>query len=256
MRAPVTIPALAKQYGSVTWKAVESVAVFPELGLAYNRIKKNANTSVMILLRQLAYGVVDSRKEAKRKSKTLLDLSLAELRSLDPLHLFVVIRNPYSRVLSAFLDKFRDESYRRRYGTFDLTPDGFGQFLVWVERGGLTRNGHWNLQTSRMISSKLETYDTVIRFERFRDELVDMLRARDIAIPEDCLRELYPSDQTKRTDASTKLHAYYNAERRDRVASIYASDFALLDYPIDFHLPVAASNDDACRGGAAEKPDA
>lgn len=230
---PLTMRRLSAHYGALRWRAAANVAVFPELGLAYNRIKKNANTSVLLLLQQMAQGKVDNRKDVKRKTGTLLDLSRDELRTLDRLHLFVVIRNPYSRVLSAFLDRFRNPDYRHRYGPFDLTPEGFGEFLVWLENGGMSRNGHWNYQRKRMILP-LAAYDSVIRFENFREELVNMLNARDLNIPEDCLQELFPADRDKRTSASKKLEQYYNAEKRDRVARLYAVDFKELGYPVAF----------------------
>lgn len=230
---PVTMRRVNARYGAIHWRASANVAVFSELGLAYNRIKKNANTSVLLLLRQLVQGKIDNRKEAKRNTCTLLDLSLDELNALDRLHLFVVIRNPYSRVLSAFLDRFRNPDYRHRYGPFDLTPEGFGMFLEWLEKDGLARNGHWNFQHKRMILP-LEGYDTVIRFENFREELINMLESRNLCIPDGCLQDMFPADQDKRTSANKKLEQFYNAERRDRVARIYAADFNYLGYPITF----------------------
>ena len=238
---PLTIPICSSHYGSIRWRAAQNVVVFPDLGLAYNRIKKNANTSVLLLLRQLSMGVISERKHAKRHTKTILDLSLHELKTLDAIQVFVVVRNPYSRVLSAFLDRFRRESDRKRYKPFDLTPEGFGQFLVWLENGGLSRNGHWNLQCKRMIFPKLDTYDTVIRFESLRDDIIAMLEKRKIDVPADCLQELYPTDRGKRTAADSKLQMYYNEERINLVARLYAEDFDCLGYTKTFPIATPAN---------------
>lgn len=231
---PLTIPICSCHYGKLHWRAASNMVVFPDLGLAYNRVKKNANTSVLLLLRQLSMGVISERKYAKQHTRTLLDLGLRELRNLDNMHTFIVIRNPYSRVLSAFLDRFRRESDRRRYKPFDLTPEGFGQFLLWLEQGGLTRNGHWNLQHKRMIFQTLDAYDTVVRFETLRDDIMAMLKERKIDVNSNCLQELYPSDRGKRTAADSKLTLYYNQERCNRVARLYADDFECLGYSKTF----------------------
>lgn len=117
-----TIMALRSAYGPVRIYAAKRVAVFPELGLAYNRIKKNANTSTMILLQQLSSGQILKGNVAKDTAHSFFELSAREIKEVSKLHSFVIIRNPYSRVLSAFLGKLKKERYQEKHGTFDLTP--------------------------------------------------------------------------------------------------------------------------------------
>ncbi len=247
MRMPATLRRLRAVYGPVRLRAATRVAVFPELGLAYNRIKKNANTSTIILLRQLEAGQVEERNDAKWNAKTWFDLSADELDRLDALHLFVIIRNPYGRVLSAFLDKFRSPRYQRRHGAFPLTPEGFEQFLRWLDQGGLKRDAHWDLQTKLMMLP-LSGYDSVIRFESFRDELRALLEARGIALPEGALRELFPSDKTKRTGSSDKLRQFYTADSVALVRKLYAADFEALGYGTEFPAPLERSATDTVSG--------
>lgn len=236
LRARATIRHLEARYGAINRRAISRVAVFPELNLAYNRVKKNANTSTIILLRQLESGGIEERNDAKWNARTYFDFPDPALHGLDSLHLFIIVRNPYSRVLSAFLDKFRTERYQRKHGHFELTPEGFGAFLTWLEKGGLSRDAHWDLQTKLMMLP-LEKYDTVIRFENYREELKNLLESRGLKLPPDALRELYPSDRAKETKSSSKLVQFYTPERASIVQRLYAEDFSALGYATDFPEP-------------------
>lgn len=232
IRLPRTMRKLREVYGPVRLRAASRVAVFPELGLAYNRIKKNANTSTVILLRHLESGNIEDRNAAKQNVRRYVDLDNAQLDAIDALHLFVIIRNPYSRVLSAFMDKFRSERYQRRFGRFPISPDGFGDFLKWLEAGGLSRDAHWDLQTKLMMLP-LSSYDSVIQFDNFREGLITLLTARGITVPDGALADLYPSDKMKKTGSSSKLREYYTPERIKIVQRLYAKDFSELGYSTD-----------------------
>ncbi len=67
---------------TVNHRAWKKVAFYPGLGLAYNRIKKNANTTVVMLLREMESGAAETRAAAKRNSRKLLDLSASEIVGL------------------------------------------------------------------------------------------------------------------------------------------------------------------------------
>jgi hypothetical protein len=238
LRAPATLRYLEARYGAINRRAISRVAVFPDLGLAYNRVKKNANTSTIILLRQLESGGIEERNDAKWNARTYFDFADPAQQGLDALHLFIIIRDPYSRVLSAFLDKFRTEHYQRKHGHFELTPEGFGQFLRWLENGGLKRDAHWDLQT-RLMMLPLEKYDTVIRFENYRDGLRNLLESRALTLPPDALKELYPSDRAKETKSSSKLAQFYTPGRAELVRRLFAEDFRALGYPTEFPEPLS-----------------
>lgn len=232
--APGVRRAVRTRFGTVgPTAALRRVAVFPGLGLAYNRIKKNANTSVLLLLRELETGTPEARAEAKWNVSTLLDIAPADQHQIAKLTYFVVIRNPYSRVLSAFLDKFRHEKYRRKHGAFALTHAGFADFVAWLDNGGLTRDAHWDLQ-EKLIALPFEQFDRVIRFETFRDDMIAFLGDQGISAPDGSLQTLFPADEGKQTDADKKLQTYYTPETAARVARLYARDFKTLGYGTQF----------------------
>lgn len=211
--------------------ALRRLAYFPNLGLCYNKVKKNANTSVVMLLSELETGRINSRSETKRQLSGLPDLRVSEFSRLRSYHYFVVVRDPYSRVLSAFLDKFRHESFRRRHGDFDRTSEGFGRFLIWLDKGGLGKDAHWDLQ-SKVIVWPLEAFDTVIRFETFANDFAALLRSRGLDVDPTLLADVLPQDQDKKTQANDKVSLFYTPERREIVGRLYRIDFEALGYPL------------------------
>ncbi|MEP9388926.1 sulfotransferase family 2 domain-containing protein [Mesorhizobium sp. KR9-304] len=219
----------------VNHKAWKKIAVYPSLGLAYNRIKKNANTTVVMLLREMESGVGESRALAKRNSRKLLDLSPSEIANLRNTRFFVVTRNPYSRVLSAFLFRFKDEHYRNLHGAFDLTRSGFTNFVSYLSDGGLDRDAHWDLQTKVMFLP-LDKYDTVVRFENFKSEMLSLLKSVGLQPPDGRLEGLYPSDVGKQTSSDSRLGEFYTPETIRMVADLYSKDFQDLRYSKDFPL--------------------
>lgn len=229
---PVLTYQLVQKFGlaGLNLRAIDRVAYYPKLGIAFNRIKKNANTSVVFLLRELESGALsETRSEAKKRSKSVLNVTVAEAAGISRLDFLVVVRNPYSRVLSAFLDKFRFDHYRQRFGAFELTPSGFGTFLNWLDAGGLGKNGHWDLQTKLMLLPA-ERYDRVIRFENLKQEMTEFLRAKHIDATDEILTGLHPADLNKKTGADGQMAQYYSPARRDLVAKLYRKDFESLGY--------------------------
>ncbi|MEW9806667.1 sulfotransferase family 2 domain-containing protein [Mesorhizobium marinum] len=226
----VGLSMLAGRFGvrRVNWKAWKRITVCPSLGLAYNRIKKNANTTVVMLLREMETGAVESRKVAKDNSRNVRDLSFSEMSRVRDCRFFVVVRNPYSRVLSAFLNRFAS-SDGQRHGRFDLTPAGFAAFVDWLDHGGLDKNAHWDLQ-SKLMFLPLEKYDRVVRFENFKPEMLSLLQSRGLTPPPGRLDGLYPTDTNKRTSSDRRLQEFYDPRIAAVVARLYARDFDALDY--------------------------
>lgn len=211
-------------------RALRRLGYWPRLGFSYNKLKKNANTSVVLLLDQIDGVGSVSRREAKWRTSGLFDLPLPELGRLTRYHYFIVIRDPYSRVLSAFLDKFRHHEFRKRYGAFALDPDGFDAFLAWLKAGGLNKDPHWDLQTKLMVWP-LDKYDTVIRFENFASEMRALLQKWKIEVAPELLQDVLPGDRDKKTSATEQMGRFYTPARRQLVAELYRDDFTALGYP-------------------------
>lgn len=70
-----------------------------------NRIPKSANSSVVINLAAVKTGQDIPSVEAKKLCTKPSQLKKTDVQALDDFFCFVFVRNPYTRVLSAYLDK-------------------------------------------------------------------------------------------------------------------------------------------------------
>lgn len=214
----------------VNLEAFHRVAVFKKSKVAFNRLKKNANSTAMIALTRLENGLLLGSRTAKREACSLDTVSVlfSDLARFDwPL----IIRDPYSRTLSAFLEKFGKELYIRKYGDFGLSPNGFYNFLCWLKDGGINANYHWNLQTAH-IFLPLNCYTKIIRFETFGSEFLRFLQEKDPSINSDFLCEATRTGAIHATRSDEKITAFYNKESRKLVSELFDADFRILGYPI------------------------
>lgn len=205
-------------------EAMRCVAVYPRLRIAYNRIKKNANSTTVVLLRELEAGCVENERDAKLHSLHLEKMPVSVAALAPHWTFFTIVRNPYTRVLSAFFNKFEKEAYRRRYGDFELSAAGFHRFVSWLRDGALAEDPHWDLQV-KLLFMPLEAFDTVIRFEDYAEQLGRFLGARGVA--PDRIPQASP-----RGDA--RLAACYTPDIARIVARLYERDFNELGYPSRF----------------------
>lgn len=230
LQRSIVLPVLWLRLGlGVNRQAINKIAVFPGLGLCFNRIRKNANSNIVALLWEIESGRAEEIRSAKRSAGKIYALPWRTLLAIDRLGFFVVARNPYSRALSVFLEKFRREKYVRRYRAFDLTPAGFKDFLRFLAGGALARNSHWDLQVKSLFLP-LDRYEAVLRFESLQGDLAAYLARRGISGRVKTERFNYDADAGKTTGAAHRIDDYYDAEAMDLVARLYAEDFARLGY--------------------------
>jgi hypothetical protein len=208
--------------------AVHRVCYIEKYNVIYNRIQKNANSNTMVLWNYIISSRMDSVIASRNAIPHLADLGpqiikIADARSL------LITRNPYSRVLSAFLDKFQKPAIRDRWGRFELEPAGFKRYLAWLEDGGLDKNDHWDLQIKQMLLP-LAKYSKVISFERYGVGMLEFLK--EIGVPSEklSLPGLATRGTHHATGADDKQSAFYDAEARQRVRRMFEVDFALLGY--------------------------
>ncbi|WP_081621781.1 sulfotransferase family 2 domain-containing protein [Thioalkalivibrio sp. ALE11] len=210
------------------YRAIEKLCFFDGLGICYNRVQKNANTTVVCVLCALEGYKFKGHSEAKKKSRKVPARSVL---SRPVYHKMVVVRSPYTRLLSAFLQKFtyRREKYVPVYGDFSPTPEGFRDFVMYLAQKGISGNSHWDLQ-KKQIAYDLSFYDTVVRFENFSTEFGAMLEELNLGSDDGWLRDLWPSDTKKKTQSSTMVDRFYDDSLIDIVRELYSEDFAFLGY--------------------------
>jgi hypothetical protein len=221
---------------SVDRENVKKLAVFPRLGVVYNRIQKNANTTTMLLLDGLETGAVRSIPESKGQHLLFYKAWLSGRFSLQDARYLVVVRSPLSRALSAFMFKFdyHRSTAQRRYGrAFETTPEGFRDFLLWLQDGALSRDLHWDLQLNS-LALPLAAFTDVVHTERYESEMRAFLgrtrlgpEAANLPIDFEDLRRRGTPHASK---AQAKRQDFLTPETRRLVCDIYAADFRAFGY--------------------------
>lgn len=223
----------------VSSDTVRRLAYFPNLGVVYNRIQKNANTTTMLLLDTLEIGRLRTISESKAQHWLFYKAWLTGKFSLADARYLVVVRSPYSRALSSFLFKFehwQDVAMAKFGREFDITPAGFLDYLMWLKDGALSKDPHWDLQINS-LSLPVEAFTDIVHAERYEAEMRGFLgRTRlgpegaTTAINFDDLRRIGSPHATR---AQEKRDAFFTPETRRLVGEIFAADFAAFGYERD-----------------------
>jgi hypothetical protein len=193
-----------------------------DLGFFCNRVPKAANSTVMTNLARLKFGADVASRDAKQMFATPARLNAAEVARFEQLFKFTVVRNPYTRTLSAYLDKV--ERRARREGR----ESSFRAFLLSLKEGALYRNAHWAPQSALMLIP-VEKFDFIGKVESLEQDLEAIKRR----IRPD-LEQPVTSFRGNATGAGGKLRAYYDDESIALVRDIYRRDFEAFHYDVNF----------------------
>lgn len=146
---------------------------------------------------------------------------------------FSFVRNPYARVLSAYLDKIVHNAWERRrhlpaLGFVGDAPPAFPDFLLRLQQlQGSRIDIHFMSQVSLLIPEKI-TFDFMGCFERFEADFAALRRV------------LYRDDDTERnyarvgkhhqTNALQKVQTYISDREAQLIQTIYDKDFDAFGY--------------------------
>jgi hypothetical protein len=147
---------------------------------------------------------------------------------------FTYVRNPYTRALSAYIDKIEQEAPERvrLLPTLGFAPESrpsFLEFLLAVQKQRDDwRDIHWTTQ-SRLLQANNISYSYIGRFESFATSFPSLLERLGID------RKYFDSKYlpTHVTRANDRVGDYIGPKERDLIASIYYADFSTFAYGLD-----------------------
>ncbi len=163
-----------------------------------------------------------------------LDNQLTErVLASEEFYRFGFVRNPYTRILSAYLDKIcrnkRDKSAilpNLGKSPNDLTaPVSLAEFLHAVSaQDPYSMNNHWRPQHIQLFYPRIR-FHKIGYFEHFESEFAEVL-AR--ICPDG--RHALQCSRSHNTDAGEKLATYFGPEEKELVEAIYEGDFRIFGY--------------------------
>ena len=156
----------------------------------------------------------------------------------DPAYVnFAFVRNPYTRTLSAYLDKIviNDWERERRLPALGFKADALVSFVEFLQRVAEQEpremDIHWAPQ-HLLVGPHENTYDRIFRFETFRDAATRLFSEIGIDQVEGVL-PMVESLPHHATGAGDKLGQHYGPDEQKLVAQIFAADFEQFGYHRD-----------------------
>ena len=210
----------------------------------YFRIPKAANTSVLahLMCNELQLDDLDDPREQSRYSacyRALGELRAEEVRHLrQRFFLFTFVRNPYTRIASAYIHKIRGnrrpkKSVLRFYGYSAAQlerPVSFAEFVAYLEAETPARlDPHWAPQVA-LLPVPLTWLDFVGHQESFESDMQQVLQR--IFGTGERLRRV--RRHYLESGSGAHLDALYTPELIERITRLYHDDFMAFGYSTDF----------------------
>jgi hypothetical protein len=152
---------------------------------------------------------------------------------------FCFVRNPYTRLLSAYLDKIVNDQPAKKSILFSMGEDpselskkiSFHEFLdVICGQSIPTMNPHWRVQYYQTLQNCIN-YDFVGRLESFQEDFTYVLS--NIS---DNYRNYYRPEVRHATNSNDLIEKYYNDGLIEKVYNKFKIDFDYFGY--DEKLPL------------------
>lgn len=193
----------------------------------YDRIPKAANSTIVGMLAKNIYGSeFSSEQEVKQLFNTTpVDLDARQVSRFKDFYKFTFVRDPYVRVLSAYLDKITGGKKLKKYNL-----RSFGDFVSYLEYGGLYEDAHWAPQVSLFLIPP-QMFDFIGKVENLEQDIKSVC-TRIFENPQYPRKLRLNSYNVHATDAAYKLQKYYVASLRTRIESLYKEDFKTFQYTV------------------------
>lgn len=218
----------------------DNVAVYPQLGVIFNRIKKSGNTSVVAFLDDLERNKTGAVREgnnaeeikSSRRPHVMPISAVFEIRNYSTL---TVVRNPYHRAISGFLEKIAKGTNPRysnlpSYG--DSSIEAFERFLDACKSEHFFGNRHFYPQVS-LLFQPVDKFTGVARLESIVQDMGAFLAK--IGIDSQFASVLEKPHQIEQLQSSkiqnaSKKDRYLTPRTRRMIEELYKDDFETFGY--------------------------
>jgi hypothetical protein len=146
---------------------------------------------------------------------------------------FTYVRNPFSRVLSAYLDKIVADQVEceRLLPTLGMSARDRPSFLSFLKAVHAQRDGwrdiHWTTQ-KRLVQINNVAYSFIGRFESFGESFPVLVQR--LGIPSEYVSDVRPAHAT---NATARVNDFVGDDERELILAIYEADFQAFGYGHD-----------------------
>jgi hypothetical protein len=230
-----------------------TINISEKYGLAYFELPKGGCTTIKSMLQELERDQIRSEDEITdlpgihiRKQSPLLsphDFGIEKFSRMiegNNFFCFTFSRNPFSRVLSGYLEKILENKEEKKeiieiLGwnsseiTQQITFEKFLSALFIQRRNPIEMNSHWRPMTQQLFANIIQ-YDFVGQIENFEEDISEL--GQKLSIKE---IKQYARRRLHIRGASDKCKDYYSDYTKKMVIDIYESDFKYFGY--NFEIP-------------------
>lgn len=162
------------------------------------------------------------------------DALLSEVLYSENYFKFTFVRNPYSRILSCFLDRIQDKRsapYKElvRWAGRDVGYDfKFNEFVELIcGQSDYEQNNHWRLQYADAMCGLID-YDFIGKQETFS---IDMESVWGKIFPASLIKDFSAINKSpSKTDSSRRLNEYWSEDLMLKFSRRYEKDFEHFGY--------------------------
>lgn len=211
----------------------QKISISHDVGFVYYRIPKAANSTIFSSL----YENMSGRTPADMDELSILkesyysrprDVSNKQLAALKNFTHFTFVRHPIKRFLSCYHDKVaggEKSHYVNKWMKRDVAhPVTMGEFIDYLEQGGLYANAHWTPQVA-LVPNDIGKLDFIGKVENIENDWALLCKTLGVDWP---LAHFAPHSTSQHTPRGES--PVLDAATLGKLEALYQKDFECFDY--------------------------